>query len=349
MPERSAAMMETLLGIHREQEPEAVLRFMMQQMQQEFGTAFALAYLLEPANSGFDLTMAGGPSGDPQVVLRRHDLRVPRALPLTAALPPIAMLSESGIPVHVTDQTPTILADLWGVEPAAALTRSLHWRFAAIAPVSGRHEPLGVLVLGVQEHWPVDIAAECAAHAAVALANLSERQGTVMAPERHETSGLYSAAYLEQAATREINRADRYRRMFSVTLVDLIPEDRTPATVQAIGELIHRLMRIPDIAGQAASGRIAVLLPETPPAGAAAFVKRLQEGGASSIAAVRFASASFPNDGRTWQELLAVATNRFDQPEAPTVPHASARGALRAAFPTFRSAFPGDRPSRYGL
>lgn len=346
MPERPAAVMDTLLALHREREPRAVLRLLLRQLEPVYGGAVACAYLLDPLAGHFRCELVGERAGEALAAFLRVHPRAPAPVPASAGMPVVALLAESGLPVHVTDEVPAVLASLWSRADAGALLRALGARFTAVAPVAGAHGPLGVMLLFVLDGWPVEVAAECTAHAAVALANLLEQRHAHL-PDRDPLTGVLTCERVRQAGEREINRAERYRRMLSVAVIELPEAAREPAQCRALAELVSRVVRQPDIVGALEPGRVVALLPETPIGGAAAFTRRLREAaGGSGLPPLRCACAMYPQDGRDWQALIETAMTRLGEPERPPVPNASPRGSLRAAFPTFRVA--GNGLSRWG-
>jgi GGDEF domain-containing protein len=294
------------------------------------------------------LEMFDDGSGDTARVLRTYDLRVPFAVPRTSAGPALAELVDSGIPVYVTEQIPTVLNELWGETVADPILRALQVRYTAVAPITGIHGPEGVLLWCVVNDWPIDVAAECAAHAAVAIANVCELRGAASAAGRDPETGLHARAVVEDLAEREINRAARYRRMLSLAVIEL--PNQQPEYVKQTATLVARVMRLPDTAARLDAGRLVVLLPETPAGGSDAFIRRLRDHGEARLEPLAAGGATYPQDGATWDELLTVAIRRTHEPAAPSatvLPGASIRGSLRAAFPSLRGA--PDRSGRVGF
>lgn len=347
MVERSATLMETLLGLHRERDPQSVLQLLLRGLAPEYGRAIACCYLIDQTDGDLRLDMLDDGAGDAARTLRQFDLRAPFMVPRATGAPALMQLAESGVPVHVTEQVPTILAELWGHSVAGPIQKALGVRFTAVAPIVGVQGPSGVLMLFALDPWPIDVAAECAAHAAVAIANVCERRGSVTAAERDADTGLHARSYVEQAAAREINRADRYRRVLSVAVIEL-PAKVSDDDLKKIAGSVTHVMRIPDTAARLDSDRLVVLLPETPAGGASAFLRRLREHAGPDSPIVSAAAATFPQDGRTWDDLIRAAMARRSQAEAPTILGASVRGGLRGAFPSLRGGSP-ERPGRFSL
>ncbi|MFN8558471.1 MAG: hypothetical protein U0531_14380 [Dehalococcoidia bacterium] len=344
MSERTGAVMEAMLALHRERDQQRLLRSLLETLTPEYGKAVACYYLLEPGGA-FRLETGDGNAGDTMRSLWRVDLRVPLTLPRAALATALSQLVDTGDPVHVSDKLPKFLVEAWGAEVSEGLQRALAMRYCAVAPINGPLGPLGVVLLVVQDPWPIDVAAECTAHTALALANLVERIGVIESADQDPETGLYGVHFIEQVAAREIHRADRYRRVLSVTVVEPPVDDLSLERLKATADHLVRVMRGPDTAARLGPRRLVVLLPETPPGGAAAFIRRLHENAPEMVAGLRASASTFPNDGRSWDELVRIAALRLDEPEAPPVtalPRAALQGSLRAAFPSLGAA-PGLR------
>jgi GGDEF domain-containing protein len=352
MAERSVTVMNTLLGLHREQDPQGLLRYLLTQLAPEYGRAVACCYLHDPATDEFRLELMNDAAGEATRRLWRADLRAPLALTQEAAGPVLAQLAASGSPVQVSESLPDVLIELWGEELARAIQGLLEMRFATAAPILTDEGVAGLLAVFFVDAWPFEVAAECTAHAAAALGNIVGRRTITPSAERDPETGLHTRRYAEQAGIREINRAERYRRALSLAVVE--PKDPTAADarLRALAAHVTRVMRQPDTAGRLERQRLVVILPETLAGGAHAFLRRLSDMAGPDVPALRGRSATFPQDGRTWDELVAKAVERLDHPEMPAIPGASLRGGLRSAFPNFTGGNPtgGDAersPSRW--
>jgi GGDEF domain-containing protein len=348
MAERSATIMHTLLGLHREQDPQGLLRFLLSQTAPDFGRAVACCYLLDRASGEYRLEMMNDAAGEVTRRLWRADLRAPLSLPAEFAEPALRQLAATGDPVLVSEGMPGMLTELWGTELTTAIQQLLECRFAITAPICTVEGPVGVLVLMAIDAWPIDAAAECTAHAAAALANMVGRRGARTGNERDPETGLHARDLVEQAGRREINRADRYRRALSLAVIQAEEHDISDPQFRELASHVTRVMRQPDTAGRMAPRQIIVLLPETPTGGAAAFIRRLHELAGATTPRLNGRAATFPQDGRTWEELVAKAVERLSRPEIPAVPGASIRGGLRAAMPNFSGGNPQRSLSRWG-
>lgn len=333
MLERSALVIDTLLVLHHQQDAAGVLGT-LSRLTPECGRAVAWCYLFDPAADVFRLVQPEEAHDGSPRRLWQADARLPHTLPGAALAPALTRMAGSGVPVSIVDRLPDFLIQAWGAERSAEIRQALPVTHCAVAPVCTAQGPVGVLVLVTQSQWPVQIAAECAAHAAAALAQVAARRPAPTS-EVDPHTGLSTASAVEQAAARELERAARYRHALSVVVIDLHDAEQPAERLAAAAALVARAMRGPDIAGCLGHNRIVVLLPETPSGGAAAFRHRLRGLALSQAGALQQASATFPQDGRTLDELVHAAVARLGAPEPLPVPGSAVRGSLRAAFPTF--------------
>jgi diguanylate cyclase (GGDEF)-like protein len=136
---------------------------------------------------------------------------------------------------------------------------------------------------------------------------------------------LYNRSYLFAVLDREIARAGRTDRRFSVLMLDLDMlkpmNDRHghhfgDRLLREVAEVIRGGVRLIDSAARYGGDEFAVVLPETDPAGALVVAEKLRRG----IAAIRIPAGSeavrttasigivgFPDDGRTADTLMAGA------------------------------------------
>lgn len=141
---------------------------------------------------------------------------------------------------------------------------------------------------------------------------------------RHSVSRLSKEAYIDQATgllnrraldwdlEREIGRAARYGRAFTLAL--LVPE-RTSATpeemdreLSMISAALRDALRTGDAAYRADTDQLVVLLPETDRELADVVLERVERSGAPVF---RSGVASFPIDGPDEHGLLAAAESRL--------------------------------------
>lgn len=140
-------------------------------------------------------------------------------------------------------------------------------------------------------------------------------------------TGLYNRTFLFAVIEREIARAGRTNRRFSLLMLDLDGlkpiNDRFghyfgDRMLQAVAEAVRQHIRLIDTAARYGGDEFVVLLPETDTDGAAVVAEKLRR----SVAAIRLNAGTdlltstasigvvaFPDDGRTADAL----TNRADQ------------------------------------
>ncbi len=338
MADRTPSLMDALLTVHRGRDPRTMLQTMLAAVGGELGNATACCYMLDEGGSSFRLEFADDGTGEVTRGLWRNDLRVPPLLPRPATLAALTQLRATGAPVLVSDGFPDFLRELWGEELAAGIARALKMRYGVVAAVSAGSGPVGLLLFIIRDICPIDVAAECTAHAALALGNLYDRLSSVQDGERDQETGLLHLAVIEQLGARELVRAERYRRALSVVVIEPSAPAASPESMAAAGETARQVMRQPDTVARLDSERLVFLLPETPSGGAIGFIQRLHAAASPALAAMRCSAAAFPQDGQTWDALVQVAIHRLDAPEAPVAmatPRSSVQGGLRGAFPSF--------------
>lgn len=111
-------------------------------------------------------------------------------------------------------------------------------------------------------------------------------------------------------------RAARFHTCFSVVLLSVEGHDSPDALTSAAGSVV-RMIRSCDVAGIADVRRIAVILPETDFFGALMIVRKLSNASASiagtSGLKLGVAHATFPKDGRSFDDLLGAAQRRLTE------------------------------------
>jgi GGDEF domain-containing protein len=150
-----------------------------------------------------------------------------------------------------------------------------------------------------------------------------------------DETGLYNARFFLQDTDLEMSRAERYRTLFSVAVVDVpaapldaLPRRRRQAVLQDVGRAVHDAIRTVDRAAHARLGtvhRIAVICPETAAEGAAIFTGRLAESLATFLAArgvdvqATPLAVTFPSDDGALQRLRdeLVRVEEAEHPEHP--------------------------------
>ena len=334
MTSRSAVLIDTLLTLHQERDPQSVATTLLRRLEPEFGSGAVVCYMLDHIDGEFRLSALDDASGEVARRLRRADLRVPLLVPYATLAPRIVQLTDRGDPVQVIERVPSIIDELWGEGARDIVERTLNVSNTIVAPVNGVIGTVGLLMLFAPEGWPIDIAAECTAHAATAMANIRERLGALETPGRDPETGLHVRDYVEQMAVREINRAERYRRTVSLAVIDL-PKLREVDDMRQLLTALNREVRLPDTVGRLDSSRLVAVLPETTRQGSTAFVNRLRAKLGDDFP-LTCGVATYPQDGLLWSEVLEVAVDRLLNPrhEPTPIPGAQPRGSLRAAFPS---------------
>ncbi|MBI5344119.1 MAG: hypothetical protein HZB83_02095 [Deltaproteobacteria bacterium] len=123
---------------------------------------------------------------------------------------------------------------------------------------------------------------------------------------------VHDASVLSDYGDIESLRAARFHTCFSLVLIGL--DGGGQEDLESAGESVKRLIRSCDVAGIIGRQRLAVILPETDFFGALMMVRKLT-GAAKGIADERglkmdVSHATFPIDGRSYQELLGSAERR---------------------------------------
>ena len=132
-----------------------------------------------------------------------------------------------------------------------------------------------------------------------------------------ELTGLLNRRALDRNLRRELSRATRYGRLFSLVIIDIDGLKRIndthghPAGDRFLAEFASSLvesLRAGDSAYRIGGDEFALLLPETDHEQAQASVQRLQRSG---VAAFTWGVASFPEDGESGARLVELADRRM--------------------------------------
>ena len=170
-------------------------------------------------------------------------------------------------------------------------------------------------------------AKEKAEHLARELQAANERLREISI--RDGLTGLYNRRHFEDVLVREMDRANRYMHPLSLVMADVdffkSVNDRYghPAgdmVIATIGEIIHKVMRISDMAARYGGEEFMVLLPATGTEGARQFAERIRrtvEGfeffveGAAIRVTVSLGVASYdPRHGRCDQAAIVLAADK---------------------------------------
>jgi two-component system, cell cycle response regulator len=206
-------------------------------------------------------------------------------------------------------------------------------------PLAARGEGLALAQLAdVPAGFPAEALESTAALAAIgAAALLSARRFHALQrlALRDPDSSAYNLAYFTDVATKEVDKARRYGRGFSLLSFALegLPHlraragaEQARAAVRATTRALGRVLRESDVLAKVAEQEFLLLLPETDAFGAQVFLRR-------ALAAAREApelravdgggplqltggAASFPRDGEDLDFLTAACRARLEQRRA---------------------------------
>jgi len=141
-------------------------------------------------------------------------------------------------------------------------------------------------------------------------------------------TGMYNRRYFDDRLAQEFNRSTRYRRPFSVVIVDVDGfKQANDQHGHAFGDellinsakIFHQVLRHEDTAYRYGGDEFALLLPETGKAGALEVAERLRENFVTenSIAekqiklSLSIGIACYPEDGNTQKSLISAADSRM--------------------------------------
>ncbi|MFT3836155.1 MAG: diguanylate cyclase [Myxococcaceae bacterium] len=223
------------------------------------------------------------------------------------------------------------------VDPA--LVQYLPWRAgnSLLVPIVSGAEVLGLVQLahplseefGEDLMHPAQVLAGFTAAALRAANRITslQRQGL-----RDRETGAYTLSYFTDYSTKEIYKARRYGRSFSLLTfsLDNLPQIRgrlgpqqARAAQRVTLKVISAIIRDSDVVARATDTEFHVLLPETDYFGGLMFLRRAMtsvraEAEAKAIEAkVPFGltggAATFPHDGDDFDELLAKCRQRMDE------------------------------------
>ncbi len=212
----------------------------------------------------------------------------------------------------------------------ALLQRDGH-RSLVMVPLVAKGETIGLVELCGAGHLRldarrVDLVRAMANEAAMALANARLYETTRALADRDPLTGFYNHRYLHERLGEEILRAQRARSPLSVLMIDL---DDFKLVNDTLGHLfgddvlrwaaqqIRAALRGSDVAARYGGDEFAVLLPDTPAAGAREVGERIvaalrdhpyrAEGRGPVAVGASVGVASFPTDGQVAQALIAGA------------------------------------------
>ncbi|RME20172.1 MAG: response regulator [Deltaproteobacteria bacterium] len=176
------------------------------------------------------------------------------------------------------------------------------------------------------------VAGTMAQFSAIAVGNARRFQALERFGLRDQKSSAYNLTYFIDYAGKEIYKARRYGRVFSLAVVtldrfDFLREHFKPEVHQQLSmklaENLTRVVRDSDVLARVADNQFYALLPETDGLGARHFCRRCREAFYTDAYVQRFseqvpvqlsaAMAAFPLDGKDFDQLLSVCRKRAEQ------------------------------------
>jgi diguanylate cyclase (GGDEF)-like protein len=172
----------------------------------------------------------------------------------------------------------------------------------------------------------LNLARTIANEAAIALENARLYEEARALADRDPLTGFYNHRYLHERFGQEALRARRARSSLSLLMLDLDDFKLVNDTfghlfgddvLRWTADLIRRTLRATDIPARYGGDEFAILLPDSDAAQAAITAERLVAAFAGSAftsgsgmrvpVGIAIGAATFPSDGRTAAELIAVA------------------------------------------
>lgn len=181
-----------------------------------------------------------------------------------------------------------------------------------------QHEHIGLLLVDKRS----DLSDVVAMQAATVFALIAEREQAKHGAMKDPSSSAYTFAYFVDIAGREIDKARRHGRRFS--LATLTVEQRGDATAESSVQVAERVLsavRDTDVLARVDEQEFYLLLPETGGTGAHTCRRRMIDAlegpiasrrGARSGPRVSVGVATYPHDGTDLSQLLRVAKHRAE-------------------------------------
>ncbi len=206
-----------------------------------------------------------------------------------------------------------------------------------VVPLVGEGHPVGLLLVldklrGDFTERDQNIARTMAQFSAIALRNGRRFQSLERLGLRDQGSTAYNLTYFVDYAGKEIYKARRYSRAFSLVTVHVdrheflrehVPADAVSMLGRKVAECLARVVRDSDILARVSDAEYYVLLPETDSFGVRMFVRRGQDAlageplvrelAASFPLHVTMGISTFPQDGRDFDQLLAACRERSER------------------------------------
>jgi diguanylate cyclase (GGDEF)-like protein len=228
--------------------------------------------------------------------------------------------------------TTVIDADDPAADPAeVALLRRDGNRMLVMLPLVAKGQAIGLVELFSKSaiHWDaqrLELARTMANEAAMALENARLYEDARKRADRDPLTGFYNHRYLHERLGEEVVRSQRGKRPVSLLMLDLDDFKLVNDTfghlfgdrvLTWVAELIRATLRVSDVPARYGGDEFAVILPDTDAAEARRAAERIlgtfrdrpfvgEQRGPVPIAA-SIGVATYPGDGRTATELIAVA------------------------------------------
>jgi diguanylate cyclase (GGDEF)-like protein len=204
-------------------------------------------------------------------------------------------------------------------------------RALVMLPLVANGESIGLIELMAKEPIELDadrlgLARTIANEAAIALENARLYEEARALADRDPLTGFYNHRYLHERFGQEALRARRARRPLSLLMLDLDDFKLVNDTfghlfgddvLRWTADVIRRTLRGSDVPARYGGDEFAILLPDAGAEEAALTTERLVSAFADSAftsgsrlpvpVAIAIGAATFPTDGRTAAELIAVA------------------------------------------
>jgi GGDEF domain-containing protein len=299
------ALAEALLAVHRVSDPEQACRAVLQALAPAYGDAFTLRVAADrPGAAGRAVSFAGA-DGPVFARLRAAGWPTPRRFEMASLLG----MAGGGDSARIHDVAAIAGGTALG-EWMRCVGPELGSVSVAVAPLAVTAPASGVLALFTGPGWPDRVAEVVAAHIAAAMTNLLRAQNLQRSAEIDPETLVHTSRRFESEAVRELQRAVRHWHQVSVIVVR--PDDESgPGRLGEISAELVRTIRRSDTAGRLDSGGFGLVLPETGAGGAARVLARLGERAGRGHIRLRAGAATFPEDGRAWEELLEIAQSRL--------------------------------------
>jgi len=244
--------------------------------------------------------------------------------------------ARGDLPARIDPQQGPMAAQFQLGEPFAAEGPPGSSEARLFAPLSAGGHVVGLLLLGAapgRTFAPDDLARVRAAAgpAAVALRNALRFSALERGGLRDRQSPTYSLSYFTDYAGKELYKAGRYARQFSVSILRFenlellrgqLPPKAFADTLRSAISVVAKLARDSDVVSRASENELYMLLPETDRFGGIMFERRVEDAVRTfdersdetrSPVAIAIGSATYPRDGQDFDELLDRCRGRLEE------------------------------------